>query len=86
MPDPIKKEYVNESLTEICKAVNLLEQKVCAIRDHLDFGITGKRGLRGLPVPERGISYTKEIIGYILEQFNESEKYMVSEEYKQRLK
>ena len=86
MPDPIKKEHVNESFTEICRTVNLLEQKVCALRDLLDFGITGKRGLRGLPVPERGISYTKEIIGYILEQLNESEKHMKSEEYKQRLK
>jgi len=86
MPDPIKKEYVNESLTEMCKVVNVLEQKVSALRDHLDFGITGKRGLRGIPLPERGISYTKEIIGYILGQLDESEKYMTSEEYKQRLK
>jgi len=86
MPDPIKKEHVNESLTEICITVNLLEQKVSTLRDHLDFGITGKRGLRGLPISERGVSYTKEIIGYIIEQLNESEKYMKSEEYKQRLK
>jgi hypothetical protein len=86
MSNSIKKEHVNESLTEICKTVNVLEQKVYVLRDYLNFGITGKRGLRGLPIPERGISYTKEIIGYILEQLDESEKYMMLEEYKHRLK
>jgi len=28
MPDPIKKGYVNESLTEICKTVNYINEQL----------------------------------------------------------
>jgi len=81
----LKKEHIDQSLLEICKTVNLLEQKVSTLRDLLDFGITGKSGLRGISTPDKAITYTKEIIGYLLKQLDESDKYMQSQEYKQRL-
>jgi hypothetical protein len=69
---------------EICLAVNDLEQKVCHLRDYLDFGISGKRGLRGLPVPERSLAYSRDILKSIIENIEEMENYQTSDEYHQR--
>jgi hypothetical protein len=82
---PVKEKLVNECLTEICMAVNALEQKSSTLRNTIDFGISGTKGCRGVPLPRQSIQYTKEVIGYILEQLDESAKYMESVEYKHRL-
>ena len=70
---------------EICLAVNDLEQKVHHLRDYLDFGISGKRGLRGLPVPERSLAYSRDILKAIVEDIEEMENYQSSEDYHFRI-
>lgn len=82
---PIKEKLVNECLAEICETVTALERKVRTLRNTVDFGISGTHGWRGAPLPEQGIRYTKEVIGHILVQLDESAKYMESAEYKHRL-
>jgi hypothetical protein len=67
---------VQSALTDICKTVNLLEDRVMSLRNHLDFGLTGIKGFRGIPYTEGGIPYTKRVIAAISEQLDECEKYM----------